>query len=228
MPSSLRSPDADRLKSRMFHDAVVADSMQRSPRSKTAVSREEVMTRFVVNALPLPGLKLVQRSRIGDERGFLSRLFCREDLTAVGWDWPVAQINHSVTSARGTVRGLHYQAPPYGEAKLVNCLRGAVWDVAVDVRAGSPTFLHWHGECLSADNGKALLIPPGFAHGFQTLTEDVELLYCHSAPYAPTAEGGLNPRDPALAISWPLDIRTLSDRDAGHPLISAGFKGVSL
>jgi dTDP-4-dehydrorhamnose 3,5-epimerase len=183
------------------------------------------MSRFEIVDTPLAGLKLVRRQRLGDSRGFLSRLFCAEGLAAAGWSGPIAQINHTFTSRQGTVRGMHYQRPPHAEAKLVSCLRGEVWDVAVDLRAGSPTFLRWHAERLSADNGCALLIPQGFAHGFQTLSDDVELLYCHSAAYAAQAEAGLHPQDERMAIAWPLPITELSARDAGHPRITEAFTG---
>lgn len=184
------------------------------------------MSRFTVTDLPLAGLKRVQRQRLGDSRGFLARLFCAEELAATGWTKPMAQINHTYTAKQGTVRGMHFQHPPHAEMKLVSCIRGEVWDVAVDLRCGSPTFLHWHAERLSTENGCALLISEGFAHGFQALTEDVELLYCHSAAYAAQAEGGLNPTDPHLGIRWPLAITELSTRDAGHPLITPNFEGI--
>lgn len=186
------------------------------------------MSRFAVTDLPLVGLKLVERQRLGDTRGFLSRLFCAEELTVAGWIKPIAQINHTYTAMQGTVRGMHFQRPPHAEMKLVTCIRGEVWDVAVDVRASSPTFLHWHAERLTADNNRALLIPEGFAHGFQALTSDVELLYCHSAAYSAGAEAGLNPLDARLSITWPLTIAELSARDASHPLIETGFEGVQL
>ena len=186
------------------------------------------MSSFVVTDLPLLGLKLVERQRLGDSRGFLSRLFCAEDLAVAGWVKSIAQINHTCTAKRGTVRGMHFQCPLHSEMKLVTCIRGEVWDVAVDVRAGSPTFLRWHAQRLSAQNGRALLIPEGFAHGFQALTDDVELLYCHSAAYAAEAELGLNAQDARLAIAWPLTITELSARDACHSLIESGFEGVRL
>lgn len=184
------------------------------------------MNRFTVLDLPLPGLKRVERQNLGDARGFLSRLFCAEELAYVGWRKPVAQINQTVTARRGAVRGLHFQHPPHAEMKLVSCLRGAVFDVAVDLRKGSPTFLRWHAEELSSENQRALLIPEGFAHGFQALSDDCELLYLHSAPYTAAAEGGLNPRDTTLAIAWPLAISGLSDRDAAHPPLEPNFVGV--
>jgi len=123
------------------------------------------------------------------------------------------------------VRGLHFQHPPHAEDKLVSCLRGEVFDVAVDLRQGSATFLQWHAEILSADNARSLLIPQGFAHGFQTLTDDCELLYLHSRAYAAGAEGALNVRDPALAIRWPLAFTDISERDAQHPLLTREFTG---
>lgn len=184
------------------------------------------MSRFAVVDLPLAGLKRVERKPLGDSRGFLARLFCAEDLRSAGWLKPIAQINQTLTVRQGAVRGMHFQYPPAAEMKLVSCLRGAVWDVAVDLRADSPTFMRWHAEELSADNHRALLIPEGFAHGFQTLAENCELLYLHSAPYISTAEGGVDPRDPALAISWPLAIAELSERDAGHPPLAKTFAGL--
>lgn len=186
----------------------------------------EFMSRFVVEDTPLTGLKVVQRSRIGDTRGSLSRLFCAAELAQAGWTDAIAQINHTCTGRQGTLRGMHFQHAPHAEMKLVTCLRGQVWDVAVDVRAGSPTFLKSFALRLSADNNQALLIPKGFAHGFQALSDEVELLYCHSAAYAPGAEGGLNPLDPRLAIAWPLEVAEISARDSGHARITEDFQGV--
>lgn len=183
---------------------------------------------LAVTDLRLPGLKRVQRKLLADERGLFARLFCAEELADAGWLTPVAQVNHSVTRQRGTVRGLHYQLPPHTEMKLVSCVRGEVWDVAVDLRADSPTFLQWHAEPLRAADGAALLIPAGFAHGFQALSHDAELIYCHSAPYAPAAEAGLHARDARLAIGWPLPVQGLSPRDAGFAWLTPGFEGVKL
>lgn len=186
------------------------------------------MSRFTVTATPLAGLQCIDRQVLGDARGFLARLFCADELQAAGWHRPVAQINHTATTQRGTVRGMHFQTAPHAEMKLVSCLRGEVWDVAVDLRAGSPTFLHWHAEHLSARNHRALLIPEGFAHGFQALSDDVELLYCHSVAYHAAAESGLNPLDPRLAVAWPLPVVQLSAKDSARPLISPEFEGQSL
>ena len=158
---------------------------------------------FEILNTPLQRLKLIQRNPIGDHRGYLERMFCTEELQSLIPGRGIVQINHTLTARRGTVRGLHFQYPPHAETKIVSCLRGEVFDVAVDLRQGSPTFLHWHAEILSAANHKTLVIPEGFAHGFQTLTEDCELLYFHTAAYHPDAEGGLNAQDPRLDIRWP-------------------------
>ena len=184
--------------------------------------------RFDILDTPLLGLKLIQRKPIGDGRGYLERLFCADDLKALISGKGIVQINHTLTARHGTVRGLHFQHPPHAETKFVSCLRGEVFDIAVDLRQGSPTFLHWHAEILSAGNHKTLMIPEGFAHGFQTLTEDCEMLYFHTAAYQPGAECGLNAKDPRLNIRWPEAITELSPRDAAHPLVTEDFSGVTV
>ena len=141
---------------------------------------------------------------------------------------PIVQINRSLTLRRGAVRGMHFQYPPHAETKIVSCLKGEIFDVAIDVRANSPTFLQWHGAILSAENCQSLLIPEGFAHGFQTLTDDCELLYLHTAPHTPQSEGALNAQDSRVGIAWPEPITEMSDRDQSHPQVSADFQGVSL
>jgi dTDP-4-dehydrorhamnose 3,5-epimerase len=186
------------------------------------------MSRFNFTDTPLNAVTLVQRKVIEDERGFLSRFFCSDEFKELGFDKPVAQINHTLTRKQGAVRGLHFQYPPHAEIKLVSCLHGEIWDVAVDLRSESPTFLQWHGEVLSASNRKSLLIPEGFAHGFQTLTENCELIYLHSEAYHPESEGALNVSDPKLNITWPLTMRDLSDRDRNHASIDQNFQGIIL
>ena len=173
-------------------------------------------------------LKKIERQLLRDERGFLSRVFCAAELSACGWHVPVSQINHTYTAKKGTVRGLHFQHPPFSEIKLVSCLQGQVWDVVVDLRADSDTFLQWHAENLTSSNGSALLIPEGFAHGFQTMCDDVELLYCHSEAYRPKAEAGLNLLDPLLSINWPIPISECSTRDKAFSLLDAEYAGVVL
>ena len=184
------------------------------------------MSRFKFTSTALAGLTVVERLAVADHRGHFSRFFCAEEFAHAGWTLPIAQMNHTLTRQQGAVRGLHFQYPPQAEDKLVSCLRGRVFDVAVDFRRGSPTFLRWHAELLSADNRKSLLIPQGFAHGFQALVDDCELLYLHSRPYAPGAEGALNVVDPALAIAWPLPFTDLSERDRQHPHLTSAFTGI--
>jgi dTDP-4-dehydrorhamnose 3,5-epimerase len=186
------------------------------------------MSLFHIGETSLEGLKVIQRHPRKDSRGQFTRAFCSEELSAAGWTNPVMQINHSITNMVGSVRGLHYQKPPKAEKKMVLCLRGRVWDVAVDLRSSSATFLSWHAEELSGENNKAMLIPEGFAHGFQVLEKESELLYLHSEQYSPQQEDGLSPLDPRLSISWPLPIAEMSDRDRGFPVLTDKYKGVSL
>jgi dTDP-4-dehydrorhamnose 3,5-epimerase len=187
-----------------------------------------VSGRFDICATPIAGLHVLQRKPIGDRRGYLERLFCADDLQALVPNRQILQVNHTLTATRGTVRGLHFQHPPHAETKFVHCLRGEVFDVAVDLRRGSPTFLQWHAELLGADNHKTFVIPEGFAHGFQTLSDDCEMLYFHTATYHPDAEGGLNAQDPRFAVSWPLPVSGLSPRDAAHPMLDEKFMGVDI
>jgi dTDP-4-dehydrorhamnose 3,5-epimerase len=183
------------------------------------------MARFDFLPTPIAGLILVQRQRLEDSRGFLSRFYCADEFKAAGVQQPIAQINYTLTRSKGTVRGMHFQLPPHAETKVVSCLHGEVFDVAVDLRKNSPSFLQWHGVPLSAENQCSFLIPEGFAHGFQTLTDDCELIYLHTAAYQPAAEGAVNANDPRLAIAWPLEITEMSDRDCAHPLLAAEFEG---
>lgn len=186
------------------------------------------MSRFEFRDTSLQGLRVLQRTRVEDKRGFLSRLFCVDEMRSAGWMGPVAQVNHVHTSAFGTVRGMHFQHAPYAETKLVVCVSGEIWDVAVDIRRGSPTFLRWHAETLSSRNLRALLIPPGFAHGYQSLASDSELIYFHSAAYRPDAEGAIRPTDPCLGVDWPMQIAEMSERDRNHPLLRSDFLGIEV
>lgn len=164
-------------------------------------------------------------SKSGDSRGWFARSYCANEFKKAGLNTNWVQSNHSFSSQKGTVRGMHYQAPPYGEVKLVRCIAGAVYDVIVDLRKDSPTFLKWFGIELSAANMQMLYIPVGFAHGFQTLSESAELLYQHSEFYSPEAEDGLRYSDELLSIQWPLSVSNISERDLKHPLLSSTFKG---
>jgi dTDP-4-dehydrorhamnose 3,5-epimerase len=181
-----------------------------------------------LSSTSLHGLFVADAVAISDHRGAFSRLFCASALQDAVAPRHIVQINQSRTTAVGAVRGLHYQRPPHAEMKMVRCLRGRVWDVAVDLRAGSPTFLQWHAEELSADNKRMLIIPEGFAHGFQVLEPDSELLYLHTAFYTPAAEGGVAHDEPRLGIRWPLPVTDLSVRDRQHPPLAADFTGIVL
>jgi dTDP-4-dehydrorhamnose 3,5-epimerase len=183
---------------------------------------------FVTTLTAIKGVVAVERHPRGDHRGYLARLFCMDELAPVGWDSPIAQINHTYTAKSGTIRGLHFQSPPTAEKKLVVCLRGMICDVAADLRKDSATFLQHHKEILSAENHKALLIPEGCAHGFQTLTNDVELIYLHSEKYSASHEGGVSPFDETLAISWPKPVSAISDRDRLHPALTSNYEGLRL
>ncbi|MEQ1697198.1 MAG: dTDP-4-dehydrorhamnose 3,5-epimerase family protein [Hyphomicrobiaceae bacterium] len=184
--------------------------------------------RFDVVGTAIAGLNVLVRKPVGDARGSLERMFCASDLTEWTGGQAIAQINRTVTREPGAVRGLHFQYPPHAETKFVSCLRGAVFDIAVDIRWGSPTFLHWHGEILDEENRRTLAIPRGFAHGFQCLKENCELLYFHTAAYKAEAESALNVRDPRLAIAWPLPVGQMSERDERHPMLNDQFEGVRL
>jgi dTDP-4-dehydrorhamnose 3,5-epimerase len=183
--------------------------------------------RFHIQMTKIAGVAVIERLPIWDERGFFERVFCAQELAELTQNKPLVQINHTLTKQRGTVRGVHFQYPPAAEIKCVTCLRGALFDVAVDIRAGSPTFLHWHGEYLSADNHKIMVIPEGCAHGFQALTEDCELLYLNTAFHAPELESGLRPSEPRVNINWPLPVIDLSQRDAERMLLAADFQGIA-
>lgn len=184
--------------------------------------------RLEITDTPIAGLKVIQRNLIEDARGFLSRFFCAGELARAGFTKAVAQVNHTLTKKAGAVRGLHFQYPPAAEAKIISCIRGEVYDVAVDIRSGSPTFLRWHAELLSADNHKSFLLPEGFAHGIQALTDNCEMLYLHSENFNPETVGTLNVSDPAIGVKWPLEITELSERDRRPPFLTADFKGVVL
>ena len=176
----------------------------------------------------IPGLNVAETTVRLDERGSFSRLFCQSELSTLLESRQVVQINHSCTVSKGAIRGLHFQYPPYAEMKLVRCLKGRVWDVVVDIREGSPTFLHWHAEELSPVNARMMIIPEGFAHGFQALEPGSELLYFSTAFYETSKEGGLRYDDPRLAIGWPLPVSQISVKDSAHLYLPSAWCGVKL
>lgn len=161
-----------------------------------------------------------------DERGWFARTYCEEAFATINHNKKWVQLNHSFTKQKGSIRGMHYQPPPFEEIKLVRCIAGAVLDVVVDLRKTSPTFLKWTSIELSATNKKMIYIPEGFAHGFQSLEDNSELIYHHSQFYKPGAEAGLLFNDPILNINWPLEVSNISEKDTKHPQINSTFKGI--
>jgi dTDP-4-dehydrorhamnose 3,5-epimerase len=174
------------------------------------------------------GAWIIENTAFQDNRGAFSRLFCSQELQAIVGQKTIVQINHSMTHSVGAVRGLHYQNPPHAEMKIVRCLKGRIFDVAVDLRQSSPTFLKWTAVELTPENRVAFVIPEGCAHGFQVLAEDSELLYLHTAFYAPEAEGAVRFDDPQIDVKWPLPPTDLSTRDLSHPYLKENFKGIVL
>jgi len=152
-----------------------------------------------------------------DQRGFFARTWCRQELAAQGLDTEIAQESLSYNRDRGTLRGLHFQRSPHEETKIVRCTRGGIFDVIVDLRPRSPTYLQWQGFELTAENRKALYVPKGFAHGFQALTDEAEIAYQISAFYAPDSAGGYRYDDPEFGIAWPLPVTAISERDLEWP-----------
>lgn len=181
---------------------------------------------MIVTATQIPGAMVVEQLPFQDNRGAFGRLFCEKSLVETLGARHIVQINHSRTRAIGAVRGMHFQHAPHAEMKMVRCLKGRVWDVVLDLRANSPTFLQWHAEELSPETAKMLVIPEGCAHGFQVLEADSELLYLHSALYEPKAEGAVRFDDPLVNIAWPLPVTDLSQRDKEHALLSNDFAGL--
>ena len=184
------------------------------------------MGKLNITELPLSGAYFMTPNNHTDERGSFSRVFCRKEMSEI-FDESFAQVNHSITLRKGTVRGMHFQYPPNAEVKMVKCIKGSVFDVIVDIRKGSPTFLQWHGEVLSAENMKMLYIPKGFAHGFQTLEENSELFYFHSEFYTPGSEGSINVKEPRLNIQWPLKMTNISAKDEKAEYIDNSFQGIT-
>lgn len=186
------------------------------------------MSKITIQSTPIADVHVVETLPMRDHRGSFARQFCARELNEILGERRIVQINQSRTAEAGTVRGLHYQYSPHAEMKMVRCLKGRVWDVAVDLRADSPTFLKWHAEELAPGSSRMMVIPEGCAHGFQTLETDTELLYLHTAFYKPEAEGGIRFDDPQLGIEWPLPVRGLSERDRHHPRITRAFTGITI
>jgi dTDP-4-dehydrorhamnose 3,5-epimerase len=180
------------------------------------------------NATHIPGVYTIAVKKLQDERGLFARTFCKKEFEQIGFDKDWVQFNHSFNTHRGTVRGMHFQQAPYCESKLIRCIQGAVYDVVVDIREGSPTFLQHVAVELSAANMLSILIPEGCAHGFQVLQDESALIYHHSQYYTPAADAGIRFDDPALGISWPLPAIMVSEKDKGYTLIDKNFKGITI
>lgn len=174
----------------------------------------------------LKDVYIIEPEPFKDHRGMFSRVFCREEMSAVGCTKTIDQVNHSVTMREGSIRGMHYQIPPKAEIKIVKCIRGAVYDVVIDLREGSITFLKWFGQVLSEENMKMMYVPEGFAHGFQVLLPESELLYFHTAPYSPEYQRAVRYNDPLVNITWPQKVADVSENDQNHPLLVKDFQGI--
>lgn len=181
-----------------------------------------------IHPTPIADLIVAESQAFKDERGAFARLFCEQELSSVIGGRQIVQINHSRTEAVGAVRGLHFQHAPHAEMKLVRCLKGKVWDVAVDLRPNSLSYKRWYAQELSPQNAHMMVIPEGVAHGFQVLEAGSELLYLHTAFYKSEAEGGVRHDDPELGIAWPLPVTDISIRDSSHAYIDTTFRGIVL
>lgn len=181
---------------------------------------------MIFNQAFLKGSYVIELEPFTDERGWFARTFCKEEFNKIGHQKEWVQLNQSFSKQKGSVRGMHYQLPPYSEIKLVRCIAGAVYDVIIDLRKASPTFLHYFGVELSAENKKMIYVPEGFAHGFQTLSDDSELIYHHSEMYVPGVEEGIKYNDPLINIKWPVALTNISERDSNHPQLDTNFKGI--
>lgn len=180
------------------------------------------------NPTPLKDAFTIELEKKGDDRGFFARFFCVNEFKHAGLETQFVQANNSLSSKRGTMRGMHYQLPPSAEVKVVRCLRGAVWDAIIDIRPDSPTFGRWFGAELTAENRRMMYVPRGFAHGVLTLSDDAELLYLVSNFYGPKEERGIRWSDPRFAIDWPIQPTEVSAKDSAWPDFDAGFHGTEL
>ena len=186
------------------------------------------MGQFDIEDLNLFGAKKIKKKKYQDQRGYLSRIFCHDELKKKNILINIKQINITLTKKKGTIRGLHYQLPPYSETKMVSCIKGKIFDVIVDLRKNSSTYLKSYKEILSAKNQKSLIVPKGFAHGFQSLQDNCEILYFHTENYNPNYEDGINYNDPILSIKWPLKKTKISIRDKKLQFVSQKFRGIKI
>ena len=178
---------------------------------------------MIVEETTLSGAVILHLKKIGDDRGYFARSYCRREFLEMGLNPDIVQCNISFNKKKGTLRGMHFQLPPYEEAKLVRCTRGAIYDVIIDIRPDSKQFKQWIAVELTGENGKMLYLPEGFAHGFQTLADQSEVFYQMSQAYKPKAAQGIRYDDPALNIDWPLPVAEISDRDRSFPDFSGSL-----
>lgn len=174
---------------------------------------------MIFKSLPLKGSYLIKLEKKEDSRGFFARLFCQAEFNKMGIDFNIVQINNSFNVQKGTLRGLHFQYQPKADERIVRCIRGSIWDVIVDLRENSPTYGKWFGEKLTQNNRTMMYVPKGFSHGFQTLSDNVEIIYFHSQYYSKDCERGLYYNDTDIDIQWPLPVTQISERDKSHPLL---------
>lgn len=178
--------------------------------------------------IPLKDAYIIEPEPFTDNRGMFLRVLCKRELADIGQCEDIVQVNHSVTRKAGALRGMHFQKPPKAEAKYVKCTKGAIYDVIVDIRKDSPTFLKWHGENLTSDNMRMIYAPTGFAHGYQILEPNSEVIYFTTEYYDPEYEFGFRYDDPLVKIEWPFAVTEISTRDKNHPLLPDNFGGVKL
>lgn len=183
---------------------------------------------MIFHNTPLEGARIIEIEKRGDDRGFFARVFCRDEFGAAGLETAYIQINNSLSTKAGTLRGMHYQLPPAAEVKVVRCIRGELWDCIIDLRPDSPTFGKWFGTSLSAENRLMMYVSKGFAHGFITLSDDTEAFYLVSSSYAPALERGLRWDDPRFGIEWPREPTEISGKDMRWPSFDPGYHGVEL
>lgn len=183
---------------------------------------------MIFTETPLKGAYTIELKPFIDERGLFARTFCKNEFSFIGHKKEFVQFNHSITRRSGSIRGMHYQLPPDTEVKLIRCVKGAVYDVIIDLRSDSPTFLKYFALELTDENMLSLYIPAGFAHGFQTLQENTHLIYHHTEFYTPGSEGAIRYNDSSINISWPLPVSIISEKDKNHPLLNSSFKGIKL
>jgi dTDP-4-dehydrorhamnose 3,5-epimerase len=185
------------------------------------------MDKFSLIEMPLKGLYIIELKPICDNRGFFEKLYCADEFKSI-LKKPIKQINHSLTKMKGSIRGMHYQLPPMAETKIIKCIKGSIFDIAVDIRKDSPTCLKWHSEVISEDNFKMFLIPEGFAHGFQTLEDDTEIIYFTTKYYDKERERGIRYNDKLINIKWPLKLTEISEKDENHLYLDNNWNGITV